>query len=164
MDCHRSLGPIVCAGVTLLWLSALSGCAVHSFQTVVSAGAADRQCPTCGLTVAEGCRCTADPQYHPTVWFPLAPQCPGKADRVEGTVVPLPDTSPEIDPTPRSAPPETDAARDSAAGGGENQAAESSDEQDVLLVVPEPSWQDWPVPTDGQHEEADSSRASETGA
>jgi hypothetical protein len=189
MDCRRCLGPIISAGVALLWLSALSGCAVHSFQTVVSADAADRQCPTCGLRDAEGCRCAADPQYHPTAWFPLVPQCPGKADPVEGTVVPLPETSPEIDPTPRSAPPEfegtvvplpdtspkidptlrsappeTDAAEHSAAGGGENQAVESSDEQDVLVVVPEPSWQDWSVPTDGQREEAGSPRASETGA
>jgi len=166
MDCRRCLAPIICAGVALLSVIAPSGCAVHSFQTVASPDAVDGQYPTCDLTVAQGYRYAADPQYHPTVWFPLTPPCPGKADPVEetqGTVVPLPDTNPEIDPTPPSAPSETDSASHSAAGGGENQASETSDEQDVFRVVPEPSWRDWPVPTDGQREEAGSSPAPETG-
>jgi hypothetical protein len=166
MDRRRYLGPIViCAGVSLLWLAA-SGCVVHSHRTVMSAGVIDRVCPTCGLSVAQGCRCATNLRYNATVWFPLAPQCPDKAAPVSEreTVVPLPEARPEIEPAPLSAPPETDATGEPSADGGEDQAAESSGEQVVAVVVPEPGLREPSVARDVQGGEADGSRASETPA
>ncbi len=163
MNCPRRLGRIIRVCLTLLLAVGFSGCAVHSFQTVTSPVAAEQRCPTCRLTAAQRCRCPTDPEYHSTVWFPLAPEFLGDIDPAEEALIPPPDISREIDPPPPSTPPKMDLAKRPEAPGGENALPETSDRQDVILAIPEPSWQDLSSPADGQSEEAGTSVASETG-
>lgn len=163
MNCPRRLGQMIRACATLLLAVGFSGCAVHSFQRVTPPIAAQQRCPTSDPAFAEGCRCAADPEYHSTVWFPLTPECFGDIDPAEEPLIPPPDISREIDPRPRSTPPETDLAKHPEARGRENAVPETSDQQDVILAIPEPSWQDLSSPAEGQPEEAGTSVASETG-
>ena len=163
MNCPRRLGQMIRACVTLLLAVGFSGCAVHSFQGVAPPIAAQQRCPTCGLTLAQGCRCAADPEYRSTVWFPLTPECLGDIDPAAEALIPPPDVSREIELPPPSTPPEIDLAKHSEARGAEHALPETSDQQHVILAVPEPSWQDLSSPADGQFEEAGTSVASETG-
>ena len=153
---------------TLLLVIGPSGCAVHSLRTATLPAAVDRGCPTCDLTVTQGCRCSSDSEYHATAWFPLAPEFLGDIDAAEEATIPSRDAIQEIDP-PRSVPFDADPPKDPEAGGREapqGQATESHithESARVISVIPEPSWQDSPSPTNTPLEEADTPIAPETG-
>ena len=159
MDCRRRLGRMIRTCVALLSVIGVSGCAMHHFQAVGLPITVDQRCDTCNLSVAQGCRCVADPEYHSTVWFPMKPECLGKIDPAEEARIRLPDTNRQIDPGPQSTPLETDQAKDARTRDDEGRVSEAGDQPQAILVIPEPSWRDSSPLTDGQLEETGTSAA-----
>ncbi len=111
MSGHRYPRKIRCHGVWCLCLLALSGCAVSGTPWIGPPGMMHEGCPSCGLTVDQGCRCLPDPWshgYHCTVWRPLTVDCtdPTRAcdhdavdpAAVDSEILPVqPQASPEVD-------------------------------------------------------------------
>jgi hypothetical protein len=162
MNRRKRLRRMICLCAALLPAVGSWGCALHGLQAVAPPVAVDRSWAACALAPAPSCPRVAAPEYHPSVWVPLAPECLGDVDPAQKAVLPSPGASREISLEPLLVPLESESAEDPGTSDTGNLVPEISDEEAALVVIPEPAFPDASAPTDGQVRQA-SYVTSETG-